>query len=160
MRVINTIIHDGSGHILARESHSPGLLHIQIQTRLAISLASVLQIPLVGEVRVAGRLVAGKLPLQVVAGSVAALDSLVARLLLHALHQARLFGHEAQVDWGVAAGSYVGTLLVDKVVVEGWTANLNTHKIEFELKNQVSRLNLFFEKIKMILRIKNKNFFL
>lgn len=41
MRVVDTVVHDGSGDILAGESHGPGLFHVQVKLRLTTRLSRV-----------------------------------------------------------------------------------------------------------------------
>ena len=116
MSVVNAVVHDGGGDILAGEAHGPGLFDVEIEFGLAIGLTGVAQVPLVFEVGIGRWLVAGPLLLQLVNGLVAALDASVAVLLLGALD--RLLPREYSVlDARVAARAQTWTALVHKMVV-------------------------------------------
>ena len=49
MHVVDTVIHDGRGDVLAGDPLGPGRGHVQVQLGLAPILARVLQVPLVLE---------------------------------------------------------------------------------------------------------------
>jgi len=59
--VVDAVVHYGRCDILSGEAHGPGLLDVQVKTRLAACLAGIAQVPLVLEIGVVGRLVAGEL---------------------------------------------------------------------------------------------------